>query len=186
MTDWKEATLESRMTLEQIKEKIKKCLRKLYTQDAVLFERNQSKGLCERCLVFRFGLYLQKEFPNHFVDCDFNSASVNSRDVRGKPITDTDGRTSTNRFVDIIIHKRTTQTNTDFICFEIKKWNNYDKEATEKDKNNLKVLTSEYGYKYGFYLILGKSMEKTKWVIFRRGGTPEETSPVFTDERTNE
>src|SRR4030043_55491 len=108
------------MNLEEIKGKIKACLQKLYQNDTLLFERNNGKGLCERCIVFRFALYLQEEFSDYFVDCDFNSASVNGQPVGGKPITNIDGRTSTNRFVDIIVHKRTVETNTDFICFEVK------------------------------------------------------------------
>ena len=158
----------SEMSLEEIKGKIKQCLEMLYQKDSILFNWN-NKCLCERCIVFRFAHYLQNTFSDYFVDCDFNGASVNGQPVGGKPITNPNDRAITNRFVDIIIHKRTIQTNTDFICFEIKKWNNYDKEAAEKDKNNLKVLTHEYGYNYGFYLIFGKTRQRTQWVIFQNG-----------------
>jgi len=169
--------MESETGLEEIKQKVKASLQKLYEKDAILFERNNSKGLCERCLVFRFGLYLQEEFSGYFVDCDCNSASVNGQDVNGKPIPNPDGRTSTNRFVDIIIHRRTFRTGNDFICFEVKKWNN--SHASEKDKNNLRVLTSGFGYKYGFYLILGRRKEKIKWIIFQHGEPLSEMGPVF-------
>lgn len=157
------------MNLQEIKDKINICLQRLYRDDVILFERNQGKGLCERCIVFRFALYLQEMFPDYFVDCDFNSSSINGNAVSAKPITNIGGRTTTNRFVDIIIHSRSFGRKNDFICFEVKKWNNYDKKAVEKDKNNLKVLTSEYGYEYGFYLILAKTREKTRGVIFQNG-----------------
>jgi hypothetical protein len=163
------------MSLERIKEKTQSCLEKLYRDDSVLFTRNRGEGLCERCIVFRLALYLQEAFCGYFVDCDFNSASENERQVSGKPITDPDGRTSTKRFVDIIVHKRTFQQGSDFICFEVKKWNYRNRDAIEKDKNNLKVLTRGYGYRYGIYLILGKCLKTAKWTIFQNGeiGNPE-------------
>ncbi|MFA5156988.1 MAG: hypothetical protein WC532_06315 [Candidatus Omnitrophota bacterium] len=163
--------------LNIIKNQIQLCLNKLYTNDEILFDRNNGNGLCERCLVFRFGLYLQETFPNYFVDCDFNSAILNGRLVSGKPITNLDYST-TNRFVDIIVHKRTQPPGTDFICFEIKKWNNTNKYGAEKDRNNLRVLTSQYGYEYGFDLIFGKTIETTKWAIFRNGSILEDMRRV--------
>lgn len=166
------------MKLDEIKERIKGCLSKLYTQDRILFERNEGEGLCERCLVFRFGLYLQEAFPDYFVDCDFNSARVNGNHVSGKPIMNPDG-TTTNRFVDIIVHKRLAVGETDFICFEIKKWNNGNKDAENKDKQNLTILTSQYGYKYGFYLIFGKNLQTTKWIVFHRNRNPEPVESIF-------
>ena len=164
--------------LNEIKNRIKECLEKLYQNDSILFERNDGKGLCERCIVFRFALYLQEVFEDYFVDCDFNSAQVNGQSASGKPIANSDG-TTTGRFVDIIVHKRTFNQNNDFICFEIKKWNNHNSKVSGKDKNNLRVLTSEYGYQYGFYLILGKSKEKTKWAVYQRGDVLEEMAQVF-------
>ena len=86
---------------------------------------------------------------------------------------------TTDRFVDIILHKRTQPPDTDFICFEIKKWNNTNRIDVEKDRNNLRVLTSEYGYKYGFYLILGRTMETTKWAIFENGDILENLQLVI-------
>jgi len=172
------------LTLDEIKNKIKECLRKLYEKDAILFERNNGKGLCERCLVFRFGLYLQEAFNDYFVDCDFNSSIVNGHQASGKPITNPNN-TITNRFVDIIVHKRAAPPNSDFICFEIKKWSNANTEATEKDMNNLRVLTSEYGYLYGFYLIFGRNLNTTKWIVFHRDQVPEQIRMVFQNETTN-
>ena len=169
------------MSLDEIKSKIKECLEKLYQTDSLLFKRNKGKGLCERCIAFRFALYLQEKFPAYFVDCDFNSALVNGRQISGKPIPESDGRTPTKRFIDIIVHKRTAETDTDFICFEIKKWNNSKEDSIDKDKNNLKVLTSKYGYEYGFHLILGKTLKETKWEIFQNGGPLNGMEPVFNE-----
>lgn len=166
------------MSLGEIKEKIRNCLEKLYEEDAVLFDRNNGRGLCERCLVFRFGIYLQQAFPDYFVDCDFNSSQINGRAESGKPITNLDG-TSTKRFVDIIIHRRNFPQNNDFICFEIKKWNNNTSRTRAKDLNILRGLTSEYGYRYGFYIILGKKKRKTQWAVFQNGNIIESMEQIF-------
>ena len=156
-------------SLEEIKDVIRRCLRQLYDKDHILFQTNKGKGLCERCIVFRFGLYLQEALSNFFVDCDFNSSWIGGRRRSGKPITNPNGRTSTKRFVDIIVHKRGNSDSTDYICFEIKKWNSYDRKAFDKDVNNLKILTAEYGYKFGFYLTFGKTLNETKWIVFQYG-----------------
>lgn len=157
------------MELNIINSKIINCLNKLYTEDKILFLRNKEQGLCERCLVFRFAHYLQDEFEEYFVDCDFNSSSINGTERSQKTIRNQNGSGSKKRFIDIIVHKRTLNSNDDFICFEIKKWNNQKKKDFKKDENNLKILTSDYGYKYGFHLIFGKNQDETKLDIWQNG-----------------
>jgi hypothetical protein len=169
-----------RESLDQIKRKVGKCLRKLYDLDKILFERNGGRGVCERCMVFRFAMYLQEAFPGFSVDCDFNSAAHGGQPVSGKPIANRDG-TTTKRFVDIIVHRRATDGHSDFICFEVKKWNNNCRRDSVKDQSNLRGLTSEYRYRYGFHLILGKSRSKTRWTIFEHGEVLTELTPVFED-----
>ena len=160
-----------------ILDRIQKSLKLLYKETPSLFIKNNQIGICERCLVFRFAYYIQEEFSEYFVDCDYNSNYFLCID-RGKDrITETSAKqiknkdgTFTNRFIDIIIHKRTSNLNDNFVCFEIKKWNNHNSKAYQKDINNLEVLTgSEFKYKWGFYIILGKTMEKTRIIIFRNG-----------------
>lgn len=152
--------------MREVSNKIKDCLNDLYRNDRILFRRNNGGGLCERCLVFRFAFYLQKKFNDYYVDCDFNSSNVNGQERHGKPIRENDGRLK-KRFIDIIIHKRTFDDQNGFICFEIKKWNNT--KYAGKDINNLKVLTREYGYKFGFFIILGKTKNETEMLIFQNG-----------------
>lgn len=166
--------------LEKVTSVVKECLQKLYVNDHALFDRNDGQGVGERCLVFRFAYYLQGAFSDYFVDCDFNSSSDECGQLRdGKQIRNPDG-TSTNRFVDVIIHERGGNGwLSDFICFEIKKWNNGDRVSAKKDKNNLRELTSKYGYKYGFYLIFGKEMQKTTWMIYQRDQAPSELVLTF-------
>jgi len=186
-------------SLEEIKTIVKDCLNQVYQQDSDLFERNDKKGVCERCLVFRFAHYLQNKITNFSVDCDFNSSYratyINGRWVceprQGKPIEEPNG-TITNRFVDIIIHKRSDFINnenieSDFLCFEIKKWNYHNKNQIEKDKNNLRVLTSRFGYKFGFYINLHRNKNKTKWTIYKNGNEIRDDNAVivFNNETTH-
>lgn len=159
---------------------IKHCIRQLYFIDHELFTRNSGQGLSERCLVFRLAHYLQNIFDNiYFVDCDFNSSSADGRLRDGKQIMNPDG-TITRRFVDIIVHKRLTDgRDSDFICIEIKKWNNLGLVGIRKDENNLRVLTSIYGYRFGFHIFLGETMRDTKWTIFGRNEYHERQSNIF-------
>lgn len=179
-------------SLNEIKELIKECLEQLYKEDGLLFNRNNRRGICERCLVFRFAHYLQNKLNDFFVDCDFNSSFEGLIDQNGRvyQVTERAGKqiqneegTVTKRFVDIIVHKRIFDGNNNFICFEIKKWNNRSQRDINKDTNNLKRLTSDYRYKYGFYLTLGDTKENSHWEIFQNGRVIEENRLVFGNER---
>jgi len=180
-------------SLNEIKTLIRECLNQIYETDGSILERNKGKGVCERSIVFRFAYYLQNKIPNYFVDCDFNSSferyldvniSVRNRERSGKPIENRDG-TITKRFVDVIVHKRDCNDENNLICFEIKKWNNYDKKQIEKDKNNLRMITSEYGYLYGFHIFVHKVKTKTKWSIYKNGSLIESEVLVFKNEAGN-
>ena len=177
-------------TLNEIKELVAKCINQVYVEDRFLFSRNRGVGVCERAIVFRFAHYLQDRIPNYFVDCDFNSSfegyidqggNIIGQERPGKPIENENG-TITKRFIDIIVHKRDYQTRNDLICFEIKKWNNRNSIEIRKDKNNLRVLTSQYGYIYGFHISFHREREKTTWEIFENGSSIEQKSLVFQNE----
>lgn len=177
-------------SLEEIKNLVKETISQLYERDHFLFERNMGKGVCERSIVFRFAHYLQNRIPDFFVDCDFNSSFegyINSegrvigRERPGKQIENLDG-TVTKRFVDIIVHKRDYHTLNDFICFEIKKWNNTNPREFKKDRNNLRVMTSTYGYIYGFHIILHREKKKVKWIIYKEGRPIGREEKVFVNE----
>lgn len=165
-------------SLDEIKDVVKHCLDKVHSEHGKIFEKNKRRGVCERAITFRFAHYLQNKLRGWFVDCDYNSSFKNGQERTGKPIENRDG-SITFRFPDIIVHKRNEQPYTDLICFEIKKWNNYDKEGIEKDINNLVELTSVYGYAYGFYITIHRKKEKTRWTIFKRGTDIEQNRLVF-------
>ncbi len=169
---------------------VKSCLNELYDNEGCLFKNN----LCERALVFRFAYHLQNKFNDvgckYFADCDYNSSVYFDKQNKkwkrksGKPIPDSDQSKAkiTKRFIDVIVHKRGIG-NSNIICFEIKKWNYYNKSGIKKDKNNLKVLTSQYGYKYGFHLIFGKNKEETTISIFKNGKKIYNKQEILKDDK---
>ena len=97
----------------------------------------------------------------------YNKESGQWKKINGKPIEEQYNEKLTNRFIDIIVHQRKYEQPSDLICFEIKKWNNCTKKGVDKDINNLKKLTSIYGYNFGFHLIFGKKFEETKLKIVK-------------------
>lgn len=169
------------MDNEFVKKYIKPVLETLYDLDPLLFQHN----LSERCIAFRFAHYLQNKFDelneyNVFVDCDYNSHIALGEDGEwrrhhGKPLSDRGGTGVTGRFIDLIVHKRTENKDadnwSDLICFELKKWNNETAERTNKDRNNLERLTSDFGYQYGFYVVFGQNKEDLLIEVFAHGAS---------------
>lgn len=176
--------------LQNIKQKIRNCLSELYTKDTFLFERNNGEGVGERCITFRFAMYLQGKFHNYYVDVEYDNSmtyslgengSVRDRNEnKGKPMRDSNG-IEHNRIPDIIIHKRDLALSNDYLCFELKKWNRIKEEDVKKDYDVLKDLTSNYGHAFGFHIIFGKEKKETKWTIFQYGGILEDKVQVFRD-----
>lgn len=174
--------------LQNIKGKIRHCLNELYKSDAILFERNNGEGIGERCITFRFAMYLQNQFYYHYVDVEYDNSITyflnddgsvkESRENKGKPIPDSNG-TEKKRTPDIIIHRRDLIPANDYLCFELKKWNRLSHVNLKKDHNNLVHFTLTYKYDFGFHIIFGKEKEETKWTIFRYGGILEDDVLVF-------
>ena len=161
------------MKLYEIKGKVQNALNMFYKNDSFLIE----KKLCERCLVHRVAVYLENErFPGYFIDCEYNKSLLNEKSVP-KIASNPNGN-----FIDIIITKRDDNCKHDLICFEIKRWDNY--HERNKDRDNLRILTkgNRFGYDCGFYIILGKSKEKTKIEVYRRGNKIEEFKLVDENE----
>lgn len=153
------------MKLYEIKGKVQNALNTFYKNDSFLIE----KKLCERCLVHRVAVYLENErFPGYFIDCEYNKSHLN-KSSNLKRVSNPNGN-----FIDIIITKRDDKYQNDLICFEIKRWDNY--HERNKDRDNLRILTKgdRFGYDYGYYIILGKSKEKTKIEVYIKGNKIDE------------
>ena len=161
------------MKIDEIKGKIRNALNTFYKNDSFLLENN----LCERCLVHRIAVYLENErFPGYFIDCEYNKSFFDKKSVP-KIASNLNGN-----YIDIIITKRDDKRIHDLICFEIKRCDNYHKR--NKDRENLEILTKGnlFWYDYGFYIILGKSKEKTKIEVYIKGNKIDEFKLVDENE----
>ncbi|WDF46229.1 hypothetical protein PQ459_15125 [Chryseobacterium sp. KACC 21268] len=114
-------------SIEEIKVKLEKSLKTLYTQEKYLLENSAN----ERSLTHKLAEYLQIEFPNYDVDCEYN-IDIDSQNKRKKwisakvkekiekilqqikdnispqnyDITNEVNKLSVNFYPDIIVHKR--------------------------------------------------------------------------------
>lgn len=91
-------------------------LRELLEHDAYLLEWDVN----ERSIAHRFAMYLQAQFSNWDVDCEYNRDGVNPKRIGHLGLDpdaeDTEGKTV---FPDIIVHRRGTGDN--HLVIEIKK-----------------------------------------------------------------
>jgi len=135
---------------EEIQGKIKCSLNKLMEFDSFLFE----KDLNERTITHKLAEYLQQEFKDWNVDCEYNRdyekyhkkiPRWNDKCYKKPEIDDDKGKTV---FPDIIVHQRESRDN--LIVIEAKK------SATEKDKkcdiNKLEMFVKDLDYKFGFFI----------------------------------
>lgn len=156
---------------------IKRLVNKLYDDDQYLFESE----VCERCLMFRLAHYLQTEFSEYFIDCEFNKLGFNEHKHFDKVILNLKGNLK-NMYADIIVHKRNSKIKDNFICLEIKRT----KRWLDNDLVRLGYMTRRggfvygdmryvYSYDLGVSLYLPKNKDKSEIRIFEDG---KETSRI--------
>jgi hypothetical protein len=123
--------------------------------------------------MMRLWYYLQNEFSNYYVDCEFNKMWHNSNQSDGTSQTVEKIGVNINGikkkiYVDIIIHKRDSNIDNQLICIEMKRNSNSD-----EDINRLKNMTNQQGfitewkeyifaYKYGFFISFWDKLKKPK------------------------
>lgn len=160
------------MDKEAVVETINSCVDKLYNKDKYLFDCK----VCERCLMFRLAYYLQIKFSDYFVDCEFNKMGFYGYKHESKvEPTKQDSRLK-KMYADIIIHKRNSNIQDNFICLEIKRT----KRGIDNDLKRLENMTREngfqyentnyvYAYDFGFLIYLPKDRTKSEIKIFKNG-----------------
>src|ERR1039458_2874303 len=93
-------------TAGEIREAVNRALERLKAEDAHLFNVNVS----ERSLTFRLGLYLQCEFPDWRVDCEYNRHGEYPKRLievkRQRQLDDPTSKTEGDVYPDIIVHWR--------------------------------------------------------------------------------
>lgn len=108
------------------------------------------RELSERCLCGALMCELNKQLEknacnNYYADIEFNRAFENTIN-NVKHLPDEEGTTK-RVFPDIIVHSRGKVTPDNLLALEMKK-STARREAKERDKNRLSLLTSSYPYKY--------------------------------------
>ncbi len=160
---------------EFIVDKIHKAYRTLLSQDRHLFEADAS----ERSLTHKLGEYLQAEFPEWNVDCEYNRDRHEVKSVYPweekaeeivRKINDTPAgkqrdmlvnmfENGVTVFPDIIVHRRNTDDN--LVVIEAKK-SNFG--GADQDEEKLYAYLYELEYRYAFKVTfpVGKKLKEFK------------------------
>jgi hypothetical protein len=138
------------------------CIDILYKNDLLLIENNVS----ERSISHKLAEYLQDEFPDWNVDCEYNRMYDQIKVLEG--IQECSEQRSTDRiYPDIIVHERNTDKN--LVVIEIKI--NINDCCDIKKLEKLTLRTGKFSYKVGYFIRLSK--EKERCVIRRFQGGRE-------------
>lgn len=160
--------------LQKIKKGVINSIQKLLAKDKILL----SLDVNERSITHKLAEYLQNEFPNFNVDCEYNRfydegkklelprelgdlidfSDINWDDLEAKTI-----------FPDIIIHKRNTNVN--YLVIELKKWTN--RSSRMNDEIKLKAFTTKpFSYEFGMFIEL-LNEKKVSFTLFTNGNKGE-------------
>jgi hypothetical protein len=135
---------------EEIKKKVEVCIRQLFKNDYQLLENDAH----ERSISHKLAEYLQQQFPDWHVDCEYNKHYIKIKKLNNKIV-----------YPDIIVHIRNTDLN--LLVIELKC---SDKDY-EHDIEKLKRFTDQNGkfkYQLGLFLkIVNSEIKEMKW--FKNG-----------------
>ena len=153
------------MTFQEIEQKIKNALLFFYKEDSYLIDNN----VHERSLTFRCGIYLQNEFPNWKVDCEYNKncqtfqynkllSARCDKEPKFNCKECGDHRKCT-VFPDIIIHQRGPDKN--LLVIEAKCNASVSQIAEDEEKLQAYLDEPTLCYQYGLFINFQETLEKT-------------------------
>jgi hypothetical protein len=151
--------MDDKEVLEKIK--IKNAYRKLLRNDSHLLEVDAN----ERSITHRFAIYLEDEFPDYNVDCEYNRNDTDIKKIKKIDTTDkninieliskqyisaTDAKGNTvSVYPDIIIHRRGTNDG-NFIAIEAKKTTTNN---NNNDEDKLRAYKNDFlKYRHAFFV----------------------------------
>lgn len=158
------------MDFETMKKRVVNALNKLRDKDFFLLKTNAN----ERTISHKFAEYLQEEFSEWIVDCEYNrhGEEIKRIDLPSDKITwdDTEAKTV---FPDIVVHKRNTD-NENLLIIEIKKSSN--KINHQFDKKKIEAFTKEpYNYKIGLFIEIDVNDQNDSLEWYKEGELIYET-----------
>lgn len=150
---------------EEIKKKVYIAIDLLIKNDSFLLKNDVN----ERSISHKLAEYLQQQFPEYNVDCEYNRIKNQKMDhayITKKinlPISElrSDDTTAKTVYPDIIIHKRGTENN--LVVIEIKK--KLSDEDKKYDINKLEAFKKQLGYKNSLFIEFdNKGSFEKKWI----------------------
>lgn len=151
----------------EIKELFFIALGQLFKNDTFLLEN----GAHERSVAHKLAEYLQQQFPERCVDCEYNLHGMDIKLLDGlaqKPECEEDRKTD-RVYPDIIVHIRNTDEVNDLII-EMKTRNGH----TACDEKKLELLTGpEHPYKYQLGLLLKFNGLSEPQIVWYKNGKIE-------------
>jgi hypothetical protein len=135
-----------------VEAKVRRALDRLFANDSFLLQSDAN----ERSLSHKLAEYLQAEFTDWNVDCEYNRKGYDPKRlnlrVRHVRTDDTEARTV---YPDIIVHHRNSDDN--LLVIEIKKSTNSDNGDSDREK--LQAYGDQLGYRFGLFIRLGTGKE---------------------------
>lgn len=172
-------TSETKINLENLKAMFLTANRSFIENHASLLKRE----LSERCLCGALMCELNKQleknaYNNYYADIEFNRAIENTIN-NVKQLPDEEG-TPKRVFPDIIVHNRSEDNPDNLLALEMKK-SKARREAKERDKNRLSLLTSSYPYKYklGVYYEINHKKRQILVEFYKKGRKTSTDSRVI-------
>jgi hypothetical protein len=140
---------------EEIKKRTGIALGVLQKNDSSLLEQ----GVNERSIAHKLAEYLQDQFPDWNVDCEYNRKGIKLKELEG--IAECLEHRKTDRvFPDIIVHERNIERN--LLVVELKKIE-LDSRCDLKKLELFTKMRGEYRYSMGLFIQFDHCVPKLQW-----------------------
>src|SRR6202789_235256 len=133
-------------------DKVIAALQEFYTRETHLLD----KDLGERTLTHRLAVYIEKQFAEWDVDCDYNRLGERLFRLPKGTIVSTDDELGKSVYPDIVVHRRSVPEN--LLAIELRKAANH--QPPQHDQHKLRGLTDPhlwFAYRIGVLLTLAKN-----------------------------
>lgn len=161
---------EKKVNKADVERGLRAAISTLLRKDSFLIEHDVN----ERAITHKLGEYLQREFPDWHVDCEYNRVGTEDakKVVRGLnscggnvPTDDTSGRTV---YPDIIVHTRgKTGSGSNLLVVELKKASNPNRTGCDLEK--LDAYRNQLHYRFAVAVtVLGPSSRKPYELTWRK------------------
>jgi hypothetical protein len=141
-----------------VEDRVCRAIARLLEEDRFLLVNNVN----ERSISHKLAEYLQGEFSEWHVDCEYNrdhhEVKTLKFDMPNVPVDDTNAKTV---YPDVIVHRRDTDQN--LLVIEIKKSSN--PESRDRDLRKLELFISQLRYEYAAFIEFATGTEKADYEL---------------------